>query len=142
MPPVVVLRIDSALLPYYLPTPMCVLCVYMTMDSQRELGDLRAVVLRLRELGWNVDCVLGHSKGEWARTSRPRVGKGVHPGVRILWHGSSSFAYLCTENLEGFSRQVKIGSEFVRGGSDGFSTKIALSAPCCKTLLQKTKRPP
>ncbi|CAN0202444.1 unnamed protein product, partial [Ectocarpus sp. 13 AM-2016] len=29
----------------------------------RELGDLRAVVLRLRELGWNVDCVLGHSKG-------------------------------------------------------------------------------
>ncbi|CAB1119634.1 unnamed protein product [Ectocarpus sp. CCAP 1310/34] len=33
------------------------------MDSQRELGDLRAVVLRLRDLGWNVDCVLGHSKG-------------------------------------------------------------------------------
>ncbi|CAN0576967.1 unnamed protein product, partial [Ectocarpus sp. 12 AP-2014] len=29
----------------------------------RERGDLRAVVLRLRELGWNVDCVLGHSKG-------------------------------------------------------------------------------
>ncbi|CBJ26067.1 conserved unknown protein [Ectocarpus siliculosus] len=29
----------------------------------KELGDLRAVVLRLRELGWNVDCVLGHSKG-------------------------------------------------------------------------------
>ncbi|CAN0063904.1 unnamed protein product [Ascophyllum nodosum] len=29
----------------------------------RELGDLRAVVLRLRELGWSVDCILGHSKG-------------------------------------------------------------------------------
>ncbi|CAM9121322.1 unnamed protein product, partial [Ectocarpus fasciculatus] len=29
----------------------------------RERSDLRAVVLRLRELGWNVDCVLGHSKG-------------------------------------------------------------------------------
>ncbi|CAM9552706.1 unnamed protein product [Hapterophycus canaliculatus] len=29
----------------------------------RELGDLRAVVLRLRELGWAVDGVLGHSKG-------------------------------------------------------------------------------
>lgn len=29
----------------------------------RELGDLRAVVLGLRELEWSVDCVLGHSKG-------------------------------------------------------------------------------
>eukprot|EP00752_Nemacystus_decipiens_P005125 g4650.t1 len=29
----------------------------------RELSDLRAVVLHLRELGWSVDCVLGHSKG-------------------------------------------------------------------------------
>lgn len=31
---------------------------------QRELSDLRAVVLGLRELGWRVNCVLGHSKGE------------------------------------------------------------------------------
>lgn len=37
---------------------------------KREVGDLRAVVLRLRELGWSVGAVLGHSKGE--RLARKR----------------------------------------------------------------------
>lgn len=39
--------------------PMFFLVVF-----QRELSDLRAVVLHLRKMGWTVNCVLGHSKGK------------------------------------------------------------------------------
>lgn len=77
----------------------------MLLSRQRELSDLRAVVLRLRELDWRVECVLGHSKGKQVQTliMMPSPSAASSFGLPIADVTPSEPSLLVTDVLDTFA---------------------------------------